>query len=434
LMIIAPLAVRIRKYLPTGYSQPEWIRYRLGETNHKLYLLVFFWYQLMAITMQLYAGGCIFSLLTGVPLESVMLVFTATTLTYGMISGMRASIITDFLQYGLIIAGGILVIPWTLALAGGLPAIAGGLGGVTGQHHSLFDAQVAFNFGIVTSLGLISGSLGDQQNWQRAFTIEKTGLVKAYVVAGILFGIVPIALSTLGFLGANPATGVTLAKGVDPAMIGVAVVAHYLPTWAVVAFIVMMLGGLCATMDSAMCAASSLFAFNCFPFSESERQIRVKELAGGSLTAEELLIQNELDRKTLKRGRLAMLGIAIVGLLVALAVLRIPGFGIKYLWWVLNSAGMCVAVPTVLSLCWNKLDSKGVFWGTMIGFLVGIPVFVYSNAVGVTWLTVATSIGIVLVSTLFCLLFQRKEPFILQPSEAVAVSHNKAAMGVAKVS
>jgi len=94
-------------------------------------------------------------------------------------------------------------------------------------------------------------------------------------------------------------------------------------------------------------------------------------------------------------------------------VLKIPGFGVKYLWWVLNAAGICVAVPTVLSLYWDKLDSKGVYWGTIVGFLIGIPIFVYSNAIGLTWLTVASSIGIVLVSAFFCLLFQRKEPFQL---------------------
>ena len=414
LMIIAPLSVRIRKYIPTGYSQPEWIRYRFDGKIHKLYLIVFFWYQLIAITMQLYAGGNIFSLLTGAPVQSVMLILAATTLTYGTVSGMRASIITDFIQYALIILGGLLIIPWTLSQAGGLPMITAGLGGITGTHHSLFDAQIAFNFGIVTSIALISGSLSDQQNWQRAFAIEEKKLARAYIVSGILFGIVPIALSTLGFLAANPASGIKLPQGIDPAMIGVAAVAHFLPHWAVVAFIIMMLAGLCATMDSAMCASASLFAFNCFPFSQLERQVRIKELSGESLSADEILAQNELDRKTLMRGRLAMISITAIGLLLAFAVLYIPGFGLQYLWWTLNSVGMCVAVPTVLSLYWNRLDAKGVFWGTIIGLIVGVPIFVYSNAQGLIWLTVACSIGIISVSTFFCLLFQRQEPFSLQ--------------------
>lgn len=413
LMIIAPLAVRIRDYLPAGYTQPEWIRYRFDERVHKMYLLVFFWYQLIAVTMQLYAGGSIFTLLTGVPLQAVMLVLAATTLTYSIISGMRASIVTDFLQYSMIVIGGLLIIPWTLANAGGLSAVAHGLGGITGQHKSIFDGQVAFEFGIVTSIGLICGSLGDQQNWQRAFSIEKEKLFAAYILAGLLFGIVPIALSTLGFLAANPALAISVPAGVDSSMIGVATVAHYLPGWAVVAFIVMMLGGLCATMDSAMCAASSLFCFNCLPVSKEEQKTNLEESLN-QITPEASRTQALWDKRILLQGRLAMVGITIVGLLLAFALVYIPGFNLQFLWWTLNSVGMCIAVPTVLSFYWNRLDAKGIYWGTMIGFLVGVPLFVYGNAVGQTWLTVAVSVGILVVSALFCVLFQRKEPFMLE--------------------
>jgi urea-proton symporter len=413
LMIVAPLAVRIRTLLPDGYSQPEWIRYRLDDRVHKLYLIVFFWYQLIAVTMQLYAGGNIFSLLTGVPLQPVMLVLAATTLAYSIISGMRASIITDILQYAIIIAGGLVVIPWTVNTAGGIGVVAGGMSGLGGYHPSLFDAQIAFNFGIVTSIGLICGSLGDQQNWQRAFTIEKKHLFRAYIVAGMLFGIVPIALSCLGFLAANPATGITLPADVDPSMIGVATVVHYLPPWAVTAYILMMLGGLCATLDSAMCATSSLFTFNCFPISEEERSVRKRESLRETLSESDQVLLEKLDKQVLYRGRLAMVGITVLGYLVSLAALWIPGFGLKYLWWILNSAGMCVVVPTVLSLYWTRLDAKGVFWGTAIGMLIGIPIFVYANTVNNTELTVAASLGILFVSAVCCLAFQRKEPFHL---------------------
>jgi urea-proton symporter len=163
--------------------------------------------------------------------------------------------ITDFLQYGLVILAAILIIPWTIYAAGGWSSIEGGLGGLSGSHRSIFDPEVAYNFGIATTIGLISGSLSDQQHWQRAFAIEKNGLVRAYIWSGILFGVVPIAISMLGFLGANPALGISLPSGTDPSMIGIVVVGHFLPHWAAVAFIIMMLGGLCATMDSGMCAA-----------------------------------------------------------------------------------------------------------------------------------------------------------------------------------
>jgi len=409
LMILAPLALRIRKVLPGGYTQPEWIRARFDRKTHIMYLVPFFWYQLMAVTVQLYAGGSIFVLLTGAKIEIVMAVLAAATLTYSIISGMRASIITDFLQYGLVLAAAALVIPWTVDAAGGWHAVAGGLGG-TGHHASLFDPEVAFNFGIVTSMGLISGSMTDQQHWQRAFTIEKKGLAKAYIVSGLLFGIVPPAISLLGFLGANSTLGVTLPAGTDPSMIGVLVVQHFLPPWAVIAFILMLLGGLCSVLDSGMCAAASLFALNCSKLSPAEKALREKESSGQKLSETDVSGKDKLDRRLVRRGRLAMIGITLAGLAVALLVLY-AGLQLQYLWWILNTIGMCVAAPTVLSLFWNRTDSRGVFWGILTAFVVGVPLFVYSNLKGLIWLTVASSIGIVCVTIIFALIFKRKTPF-----------------------
>src|ERR1700694_3625707 len=225
LVIVAPLAYRIRERLPFGYTQPEWIAHRFDAKTHRMYLVPFFWYQLMAVTVQLYAGGSIFSGLTGINIVPTMIIIALFTLTYSVISGMRASILTDFMQYASIVIGGLIILPWTVERAGGLKMVLGGLGGVSGNHRSLFDPEVAYNFGIVTTIGLISGMLADQQHWQRAFTIKKDQLWTAYIVGGVLFGIVPLALSSLGFLAANPAVGVSLPEGIDPSMIGVLVVA-----------------------------------------------------------------------------------------------------------------------------------------------------------------------------------------------------------------
>lgn len=412
LFIMAPLALRIRRRLPDGFTQPEWIRYRLGERAHAIYLVPFFWYQLMAVTVQLYAGGSIFSLLSGVPVDAVMVILAATTLAYAVISGMRASIITDFLQYAVIVVGGLLVIPWTLVRAGGWSAVSAGLGGLGGAHPSLLDPSVAFNFGVVTTIGLISGVLSDQQHWQRAFAIEQRTLRRSYVAAGLCFGIVPLGLALLGFLGANQSLGISLPQGVDPSMIGVVVISHYLPVWAVATFAVMLLCGLCSTLDSGLLAAGSLYSINCFRYSEADRAVMERAHRGELLSSSDALIREELDRRIVRRSRHAMVGITIAGLAVALAVQYIPGFGLKYLWWVFNTIAACVAVPTVLSLYWDRLDGRGVVWGVSVAFCVGVPLFIYANAKDMAWLTVASSVGIVAVSSLFCLLLPRKSPFV----------------------
>lgn len=410
LFIMAPLAKRIREQLPNGYTQPEWIRLRLGEKTHKLYLIPFFWYQLMAVVVQLYAGGNFISLLTGIPLQTVMCILALIVLAYSLISGMRASILTDYLQYVLIIIGGFIILPWTLHIAGGWSAIFPGLGGITGQHRSLFDPMVAFNFGIISSINLISGMLSDQQHWQRAFVIPKKDLPKAYLLGGFLFGIVPLGLSLLGFLAANPALRIALPTGIDPAMIGIAAIAKFLPPVAILIFVVMLLSSLCATLDSGLCAAGSLYAIDLYRYNDEEKTLLNQEESQKPLTKQEQNVRVTLDKKMLTRSRFAMTAITLIGLAISFAILYIPNFGLKYLWWLMNSVSVGFAMPTVLSLTWKRLDAKGAFWGILLSIIIGIPTFIYGNIVGNVGITVLGCVGTLLISTVVCFLFPRASP------------------------
>lgn len=206
--------------------------------------------------------------------------------------------------------------------------------------------------------------------------------MKSFIFGAILFGIVPIALSTLGFLAVNPDLGVVLPVGVDVSMIGVQTVATLLPSWAVFLFVIMLLAGLSSTLDSGLSATSSLWVTD--------------------------VIKNKSESQTIRSARNAMFGVTILGLGVALAALYIPGFGLKHLWWIFNTIAACVMVPTILSLYWNKLSERGVFWGVLVSFLIGIPLFVYGNIIDKPVWIVGASLFIVAISTGFCLAMPRK--------------------------
>jgi urea-proton symporter len=381
LALFAFLAPTIRKKMPEGYTLPQYIRHRLkSEKAHKIYLFPYFFYQLMAITVQIFAGGSLIYLLTGIPLIIVMPILLIIALVYTYISGLEASIITDFVQMAMIFIIGAIILPLTWSAAGGASAISAGLGGLSGIRN-IFDPGIAFSLGIVTSIGLIAGAISDQQYWQRAFAIKKRHLAKAFIFGAILFGIVPIALSTLGFLGANPSLGITLPEGVDVSMIGVQTIATLLPSWAVFLFVVMLLAGLSSTLDSGLSATSSLW---------------VTDIA-----------KTKNDKEAIRSARKSMFGISILGLLVALAVIYIPQFGLFHLWWIFNTIAACVVVPTILSLYWNRLSSKGVLWGVLTAFVIGLPLFIYGNLINNSFWIVGASLFIVAISTIFCLIMPK---------------------------
>ncbi len=382
LALFALLAPRIRECMPQGYTLPQYMQERLNSKRvHRMYLFPYFFYQIMAVTVQLFAGGNLVSLLTGIPLAYVMPMLASIALAYTLVSGLEASIITDVVQMLLIICVGSLILPMTWHAAGGIDVIQSGLGGVDGIE-SMLDPQVAFSFGIVTAIGLLAGAMSDQQYWQRAFAIKKHDLPKAFIFGAILFGIVPIALSTLGFLGASPELHATLPEGIDASMIGVQVIAMLLPNWATVLFVVMLLAGLCSTLDSALSATSTLWVTD--------------------------VRKEQSDTSAIFQARIAMVGITIIGLTIAYAVYGIPSFGLKELWWIFNTIAACIALPTLLSLYWSKLDERGVFWGVLSSFIVGIPAFVYANiAANPTWIVAAT-ILVVAMSTSFCVLMPKR--------------------------
>jgi len=377
LTIFAVLAPRIRRLMPAGYTLPEYIRQRFRSRRvHSVYLFPFMFYQLMAVVVQLYAGSNLVALLTGISPSTVMLILAAVVLGYTLISGLEASVVTDFVQLSMILIAGVVIIPLAWRAGGGAASVNAGLGGVSGSRN-LFDLNVAFSFGITTSIGLISGSISDQSNWQRAFAVRKNELVKAFVFGSVLFGIVPIGLSVLGFLGANPALGITLPKGIDVSMIGVQTIAHLLPRWACLLFSVMLLAALSSALDAGLAAASSIWVAD--------------------------ISRPKTDDSAVRSARLSMAVMTIAGLLITLGIRYIPGFGLEQLWWVFNTIAACVVVPTVLSLFWKGLSETGVFWGVLVSFVVGIPLFIYGNIINKPAWIVGASLFIVAVSTFFCL-------------------------------
>ena len=415
LAVFAVLAPTIRKKMPYGYTLPQWIRCKLqDEKVHKIYLFPFFFYQLMAVTVQLYAGGNLLALMLGIPVYQAVTVLTiavlaAIPLIYSLISGLESSVITDFVQLAIVLIALVVIIPWVLSVTG-WEVLQSGLGGIMHTPLNIFDPKLAFSLGIVTAIGLVSGAISDQQYWQRGFAIREGHVRKAFIFGSLAFGVVPILLGLLGFIGASPAVSVALPEGIDASMVGVLVVGALLPIWAAILFVVMLLSALSSTIDSGLNAAASLYATDVMRYTDMEQDLMVRFEKGEELSDKEKLEKYLLDARRLAASRTTMVVLTIVGYLVALAVIYIPKFELFHLWWVFNTIAACVAVPTVLSLYWERLNSKGVFLGVVIAFFVGLPVFIYSNFIANNTMTVLSSLGIIGVTTLFCLAMPKKNP------------------------
>jgi len=398
------LGPRIREMFAHGFTLPQYISHRLGSPLvHKLYLIPFFFGQVIAVAFNVFAASTLISVLTGISVAVLMPILVLIPLSYTLLSGVRSSIVTDFMQMVILLAGVIVVIPLAVAAVGGFGPIEAGFGG-TSHTSGMFDPEVAFAFGIVTSIGLISQTLSDQQYWQRVFAIKKEDVPKAFLFGAFLFAVVPLGLSLLGFMAANPATGVSLPAGTDPSMIGILTVSSLVPAAITMVFVVMLMAGLCSPADSGISAAASLWVTDVIPYSSEEKRVMALQDGEKKLSEQDEAVMQKLERRAVLQTRVGMVVLSVVALAVAYLSYAIAGFGVKQLFLLSISIAACISVPTVLSLYWEGLKAKGVFIGSGIAIAIGMPAFIYFNWANNAPMIVASSVFMLVASAAGCLL------------------------------
>lgn len=378
LILFIPFAKRIRAKYPTGITLTGY----MTETYHSPKVKGVYSFQLGALAVlstavQLLAGGKMISTITGIPFWCVTIILAAIAYSYSRFSGIKASVATDVVQLGIIFLGCALIVPWLLSETGGVKTVLAGLGSITGDHTSLVSdtgLAVFLSFGLPTTVGLISGPFGDQSFWQRAFSIREDRLGRSFFFGAMLFGLVPLTMSMVGFAAAG--VGFSAA---DTSMVNMEFIMSVLPAWVLAPFLMMCLSGLLSTVDSNLCAAASM---------TTDWQITGKLGNGDNIKAS-------------RRVMLILLGISIL-------IANIPGLTVTHLFLFYGTLRASTLLPTVLTLLDKKLSAKGVFTGIVASLCVGLPIFAIGNIWDLpTWKT-AGSLITVLLSGIVALSMSRK--------------------------
>lgn len=394
LVLFAFFANKMRKLRPDGWTFSDYIREKYSNRCHSLYLVESFGLQIMSFAVQLLAGATIFSKITGISFTTTTVVMAVCPLFYTFACGIRSSIITDFWKMLWIVIVLVAGLPIMLSNAGP-SALVNGLGGITGDFGSLFSHNgllVALGFGIPTTIGLLSGTFGDQMFWQRVFCVKADKVKQTMIAAAVIFAVVPISLSVFGFIASG--AGIYIA---DTQLVNVGAVMAFCPKWFLYLFFVLILAGLISTVDSIICAVSSVAghdvsarAFNAWVkrFEKKEKISWVLEWAAADGVGV---------------ARVSMIAVTIVAVLIA----NIPGLTILYLFLLYGTLRSSVMLPTVFAILGKRMTEKGLFYGILTSMIVGLPVFAYGNLVGNIPLIVAGSLFTILASGLIALDYRR---------------------------
>lgn len=363
-VLFAFFANKMRMLRPEGWTFSDYIRERYSNRAHNMFLIESFGLQICSLAVQLLAGATIFHKVTGLPFFWVTVAFASIPLLYSMTKGIRGNIITDVIKMGLIVAVLLLGLPILFSNAG-IDSISAGLGGISGGFRNLFDENgiyVMLSFGIPTTIGLLSGTFGDQMFWQRTFSVEQGKVQKTMITAALIFAVVPVSLSCFGFIAAG--TGLDIS---DTQLVNVGAVIAFAPKWFLYFFFILILSGLISTVDSILCAVSSVAGHDVCA--------RIKEKTGK--TPDSLLL-----------ARLTMVAVAVLAVVIA----NIPGMQITYLFLFYGTLRSSVMLPTIFAIKGYKMSESGLFYGIIASLCIGLPIFAIGNLNGWVAMTVTGSL------------------------------------------
>lgn len=365
LVIFAFFAHMMRRKYPQGFTLSGFMRDNYSPRVQRVYLVMLTGLAIASFAVQLLAGGLVVATLTGINFLWVTVVLALIALSYSLKSGLHASIVTDYLQMGLIAVVGLVLAPWVVTQAG-MDVTLDGMAGFDGVYTSLTSgpgAAVFWSFGLSTSIGLLSGPFGDQSFWQRAFASKQEDTRKAFIFGAAVFAIVPLTMSLLGFALAG--SGKDLNG--DTQLVNLHAIINWLPEWTVIPFMLFILSGLVSTLDSNLASIGSL--------------------AGGDM------VKSEGSKDVIRGARYAMLGLTAAGLLLA----NVPGLTITALFIFYGTVRATTLLPTVLSLL-KPRSERGMFWGPVAAAVIGLPISAYGNLLNVTEAKVIGSLLVLAIS------------------------------------
>jgi Na+/proline symporter len=371
LILFIPFAKKIREEMPEGITLSGYM-YQKYKSEHvkNTYLFQLGALSTLSTGVQLLAGSKILSMLTGIPFWGMTIIMAVIAYSYSQFSGIKASILTDSIQMIFMLVVSICFVLFGIRNGGGIESLMSGLGGFKGDGGSLISTrgiEIFLGFGLPTTVGLISGPFGDQCFWQRAFCVRKDRIGRAFLVGAILFGIVPLSMGVLGFVGAG--MGYT---AVDTGVINFELIRTLFPEWAVIPFLFMIVSGLLSTIDSNLCAISSLTT-------------------------------DIFKKKTLGKTKFAMVLLLILGIAVA----NIPKLTVTHLFLMYGTLRAATLLPTIFTLKGVKMKAEGVTAGIISALIIGLPIFAYGNINNIAVYKTAGSLTTVILSGAVALIASR---------------------------
>jgi len=343
LVVLGVVAVRIKEKLPEGYT----ISQLFGERSRRLYAVstgLTFLKSFISLVSFVVGGAAFLEYFSEIGQTEAVVAILLILVSYSVISGLGASMLTDTIQMAIIGVLMVVFIPWSVSESSGVGLVTSQLSVDTAD--GIFAPAVLL-FGLTLATQLLTAPLISQYHWQRVYAIKKSEVKSSFLVAALLFAIIPVGFGMLGLIAAS-AEAVTVD---NPLLAGFAVMETYLPVTVAAGLFLILVGALLSSGDSALVACGSIITTDVV----------------------ETLLQRDLDDQMVMR-----VSMAVIAAIVAVSTV-LP---FSFLEWQLLNAplGLILSIPILALLYTDRpLDDSVLFYAITLGMSLSFPVYVYGS-------------------------------------------------------
>ena len=329
---------RLRTIMPTGHSLNEYVRHRFGGPMYWLTAIVMVFYMFIYLAAELTAIAKVLELIADVPLAMTAIAVMLAVFVYTTYGGLRVTILTDALQF-------VVILPLLLICAIATISALGGLGNaiqpiVDNAPELLSLGNIdGIRFGLTLTIAIVAAELFNQGNWQRVYACRDNQVVRQSFLGSSLI-ILPMVFIA-GLLGLM---AVQFDRSGDTAFFGLLQELN-IDGWLLMGVLVLALALVMSSLDTLLNGIASVFTIDLIKFMPS----------GGNVL------------------RMARVLTVLVG--IPAVIIAAQGFSVLYLFFVADLICAALLVPIIVSFYNANQTANNALWSSVVGMIAGLLFF-----------------------------------------------------------
>ena len=334
------LGIKIRKVFPRGNTLTEFIYHKFGKNLFKFILILTIFYMFIFLCAELTAVSMLVNYISGTSLWLTATLVIVSTLIYTLYGGLRASILTDNLQFFIVLI--LLFITAYYLFSLNLNYISFEVVQTNSSH--LLSSKYIPNYtaGLTFFIAVAATNLFHQGNWQRVFAAKNNEVLKKSLLFSFII-IIPIVF----FMGISGIMAVSMDGNVNSDLAFFSTLLKDKTEFLSVIIIILAVSLTVSTIDTLVNAISSIVVVD----------------------------GKKLFRRSNQNNFMGLSKVAIVILSAISLIIASKGYSILYL-FLLADLLCCAAVFTVFYGFYQKnFKEKNAVASILLGLFLGLLLF-----------------------------------------------------------